>query len=48
MIICIRCGKNVEKARISKNKICEECHNARSEKNKKNSKITGKDMASKS
>ena len=32
VIICIRCGEKVEKAKVNRNKVCEECNNARKEK----------------
>jgi len=44
MTICIRCGKNVEKANINKGKICKECQDARQIKNKKNIKVDRKDL----
>jgi len=39
-VLCIRCGNKVEKSRIKKSKICEDCHAARSKKTKKNTKAS--------
>jgi len=44
MRICIRCGKTVDKTNINKSGVCKDCHDARSEKNKKNTKAVGKDL----
>ena len=36
--ICIRCGEKVDKAKLKKSKICEECYEKRSRKTKKDVK----------
>ena len=38
--ICIRCGEKVEKNKIKKSKICEDCYAARSRKPKKSHKVS--------
>jgi len=44
MKICIRCGKTVDKANINRSGVCKDCQDARSEKNKKNSKIVTRNL----